>query len=79
MGDRDGLHLGTAGYDLLWTEIERLVRTEFEGMGIDWNDARDLAPSAPGQVRILSSNERFADNWQLADDDWQCLISRKMN
>jgi hypothetical protein len=44
---RDGVHLSTAGYDILWAEIDRMVHTEFRGRGIDWTDQADLPWTAP--------------------------------
>jgi hypothetical protein len=43
----DGVHLTTAGYDVLWAEIDKLVHTEFKGRGIDWDDQDDCPWTAP--------------------------------
>jgi hypothetical protein len=44
---RDGVHLTTEGYDVLWQEIDKLVHADFEGRGIDWDDQEDLPWTEP--------------------------------
>ncbi|ORY35766.1 SGNH hydrolase-type esterase domain-containing protein [Naematelia encephala] len=34
----DGLHLTTKGYDVLWKDIHRILKTDFAGRGIDPDD-----------------------------------------
>lgn len=41
------MHLTTAGYDVLWSEIDKLVHTDFKGRGIDWDDQTDLPWTEP--------------------------------
>ncbi|EJT45399.1 hypothetical protein A1Q1_06162 [Trichosporon asahii var. asahii CBS 2479] len=43
----DGLHLTTQGYGVFWDEYTKLVRGEFKGRGLDWDDWSDLPPRMP--------------------------------
>jgi hypothetical protein len=43
----DGLHLTTKGYDVLWREIVRVIKGDFKGRGLDWEDLQDLPMTIP--------------------------------
>lgn len=44
---RDGLHLSTLGYTVLFDKIESLIKTDFVGRGIDWDDLDGLPFAVP--------------------------------
>ena len=44
---RDGLHLTTKAYAVLWKEYTKLVKTTFKGRGLDWDDLTDLPFRVP--------------------------------
>ena len=46
-GRSDGVHLSTKGYEVLWKEIERVIKVDFKGRGLDWDDFDDLPGRAP--------------------------------
>jgi len=43
----DGLHFSSKGYGVLWREIERVVKTDFRGRGLDFDDITDLPFRVP--------------------------------
>ncbi len=47
MSSSDGVHLTSAGYDILWREITRVIKVEFKGRGLDWEDFDDLPRRVP--------------------------------
>ncbi|CAD6568735.1 MAG: hypothetical protein TREMPRED_004739 [Tremellales sp. Tagirdzhanova-0007] len=46
----DGVHLTTRGYGVLWKEVTRVIKVDFKGRGLDWEDFDDL----PRRVPIFS-------------------------
>lgn len=44
---RDGLHLSSEGYDVLWTEYGKIVKGEFRGRGLDWEGDEGLVWGVP--------------------------------
>jgi hypothetical protein len=47
LGISDGLHLSTEGYAAVWGEYKKLVKTDFKGRGLDWEDVDDLPMRVP--------------------------------
>lgn len=45
--DRDGMHLNSIGYRLLWTAMSKLIQERFKGRGLDHDDLDDLPLRAP--------------------------------
>ncbi|KAK8853297.1 hypothetical protein IAR55_004001 [Kwoniella newhampshirensis] len=43
----DGLHLTTEGYNVLWKGVTRVIKDEFKGRGLDWEDTKVLPFRAP--------------------------------
>ncbi|OCF38035.1 hypothetical protein I316_00259 [Kwoniella heveanensis BCC8398] len=43
----DGLHLTTEGYEVLWSRLSRVIKEDFTGRGLDWEDMEDLPFRAP--------------------------------
>ena len=43
----DGLHLSSEGYAVLWREMERVIKVDFKGRGLDWDDFEDLPRRVP--------------------------------
>lgn len=43
----DGLHLTTEGYGIFWDEYTKLVKNEFKGRGLDWEDPVDCPELVP--------------------------------
>ncbi|WVF72892.1 hypothetical protein IAT40_007710 [Kwoniella sp. CBS 6097] len=43
----DGLHLTTEGYEILWTQLRRVIKEQFKGRGLDWENIEDLPFRAP--------------------------------
>ncbi|WWD19723.1 hypothetical protein CI109_104187 [Kwoniella shandongensis] len=43
----DGLHLTTDGYDVLWQQASKIIKQDFAGRGLDWEDVKDLPFRAP--------------------------------
>jgi hypothetical protein len=43
----DGLHFTSEGYRVLWDEYTKLVKTDFKGRGLDWENATDLPRRVP--------------------------------
>lgn len=37
----------TAGYTLLWNKLAEVIKTEFKGRGLDWEDENDLPMRIP--------------------------------
>jgi hypothetical protein len=44
---RDGLHLSTRGYDAVWAKISDIVKNDFRGRGVDWDDVQNLPLTLP--------------------------------
>lgn len=43
----DGLHLTTEGYAVVWEEYTKIVKSDFKGRGLDWEDLDDLPMRVP--------------------------------
>ena len=46
----DGVHLTTRGYGVLWKEIEKVIKVDLKGRGLDWEDFDDLPRRVPASV-----------------------------
>ena len=46
----DGVHLTTRGYGVLWKEVTRVIKVDFKGRGLDWEDFDDLPRRVPMSV-----------------------------
>ncbi|ORX35420.1 SGNH hydrolase-type esterase domain-containing protein [Kockovaella imperatae] len=52
----DGVHLSTKGYTVVWDLLARIIKTEFKGRGLDWEDFDDLPRRVPPFTDIDFSN-----------------------
>ncbi|WVR00104.1 hypothetical protein IAU59_007246 [Kwoniella sp. CBS 9459] len=61
----DGLHLTTEGYEILWSRLSKVIKEDFHGRGLDWEDIEDLPFRAPrwediDETRPETVTERMA-------------------
>ncbi len=44
---RDGLHLSSQGYEVLWKEYAKVVKGDLKGRGLDWEVEEGLPWAVP--------------------------------
>lgn len=56
---RDGVHLTTQGYSVLFDAFSELIKTKFKGRGLDFTDFDDLPFRAPWSVNLMADVDRI--------------------